>query len=81
MAEDSTSTAGWKEDSFNSGEKFSMAFSYRLSASMSVSLSGDASSGLKFMDIYNMMLGEAKRLGHSEKVKVPKQTSKYIDAR
>lgn len=62
-------------------DKFAMAFSYRLASSMSMYLTGDAQKGMQLMEIYNGILGEAKRIGNSEKVKVPPQTSKYQDAR
>lgn len=61
--------------------KFVMAFSYRLASSMSMYLTGDAANGLKLMDIYNGLIGEAKRIGNSEKVKVVIPTSKYQEAR
>lgn len=60
---------------------FSLAFSYRLASSMALPLMGDASIGLKMMDIYNGMIQEAKRIGGREKVKKPNQPSSYIDAR
>lgn len=61
--------------------KFVMAFSYRLAASMAIPVAGDAAKGLELRDIYNAILSEAKRLESSEKIKVPPQGSKYIDAR
>jgi hypothetical protein len=61
--------------------KFVMAFSYRLAATMAHQLTGDASLGLKMMDLYNVILSEAKRLGHSEKVKKPPQSSSTANSR
>jgi hypothetical protein len=62
-------------------DKFAMAFSYRLASSMAVPLTGDADKGLKLMEIYNAILGEAKRLGSSEKRTKPNQDSNYVNAR
>lgn len=62
-------------------DKFAMAFSYRLAASMSPSLSGDSNKGLKLMDIYNVILSDAKRIGSSEKIKKPPEKCSYIEAR
>lgn len=61
--------------------KFVMAFSHRLAASMAKYITGDANLGLEHMNIYNGLISEAKRLGHSEKIKVPNQSSKYVDSR
>lgn len=62
-------------------DKFAMAFSYKLASSMNMSLSGDANKSLKLLDIYNVILSEAKRIGATEKVKKPFRKSGYIDAR
>jgi len=61
--------------------KFVIALSYRLAASMAHTLTGDASIGLKLMDVYNAILSEAKRIGYSERIKKPSQTSSYQNAR
>lgn len=62
-------------------DKFNMAFSYRLAASMAMLLTGDADKGLKLMGIYNILLAEAKRIGNSEKVKAPPESQKYLNSR
>lgn len=61
--------------------KFNIAFSYRLAAEVCVPITGDVQKGLQLMQVYNAMLGEAKRIGSSEKVKKPTQTSKYLESR
>ena len=61
--------------------RFVMVFSYKLAASMAHTLTGDVDMGIKLLDIYNMYLGEAKRLGYQERKKKPKQTSSYVNSR
>lgn len=61
--------------------KFVMAFSYRLAASMAKSLTGDNQLGVTMTQLYNSILGEAKRLNNSENRKKPDHANKYIDAR
>lgn len=62
-------------------DKFAMAFSYRLASSMALALSADPKKGLQLMDIYNLILSEAKRIGAIEKIKKPNRKSNYIDSR
>jgi len=62
--------------------KFILALSYKLAASAAHTLIGDADKGLKLLDVYNGVLGEAKRLGYIERIKKPKKiTSSYQNAR
>lgn len=69
-----TNTALWSK-------KFITALSYRLAAELCMTITGDAKKSLELMSIYNAFLGEAKRLGNSEKRKVVKETSRYGDSR
>ena len=61
--------------------KFNTTFSYKLAAETCVSITGDAQKAMNLMNIYNGLLGEAKRVSSSEKYKKPTQTSKYLEAR
>lgn len=61
--------------------KFVMAFSYKLASSMTMSISGDVTKATALSDIYNNLIGEAKRIGNSEKRKVPNVSSSYQDGR
>lgn len=69
-----TDTTKWSNE-------FNMAFSYRLSAAMAISLTGAAEKGLQAGQTYNSLIGEAKRLSSSEKPKVPAEDCKYIKGR
>lgn len=62
-------------------DKFIMALSYRLSASIAHTLTGDVDKGLKLMQLSNAYVSEAKRIGHREQKKKPPQTSSYKNAR
>lgn len=61
--------------------KFVMALSYRLAASMAHTLVGSAEIGEKLMNIYGLILSEAKRISGSEKKKKPNQESSYVNSR
>lgn len=61
--------------------KFCLALSYKLAACMAHTLIGSAEKGLKLMEIYSMVLSEAKRTSGVEKLKKPVQTSSYQNSR
>ena len=61
--------------------KFIMAFSYRLSASICMELTGDDKKALTLMEIYNNYIHEAKRLAHHEKKRKPGQSNPIVDSR
>ena len=62
-------------------DKFNMAFSYRLAAEMAIPLIGDSNKSEQMLNIYGAIIGEAKRIGNSEKVEKPTQTSNYQNGR
>ncbi len=62
-------------------DKFNIAFSYRLSASMCMYLTGDSDKANNLMMLYSGIVGEAKRLGFHEKKSKPYRDSGYINAR
>jgi hypothetical protein len=62
-------------------DKFNMAFSYRLAAEMAIPLQADAKKAADMLILYNGIVGEAKRIGASEKIKQPNQTSRYQTSR
>jgi len=61
--------------------KFVMALSYRLAAAMAHTLVGSPEVGIQLMNVYNVMLSEAKRISGSEKKKKPNQESSYQNSR
>ena len=61
--------------------KFSLALSYKIAASMAHQLIGSSEKGLKLLEIYNLVLYEAKRISGMEKIKKPTQTSSYQNSR
>jgi len=61
--------------------KFYLSVSYKLAAAMAGVLTGDTEKGLKLMQVYNAILGEAKRIGASEQKKKPPRKSSYQSAR
>lgn len=61
--------------------KFVMAFSYRLAASMAIAIGADEQKSIAMSNLYNSILPEAKRLNSSEKIRVPNKPQKYIDSR
>lgn len=61
--------------------KFKTAFSYRLAVDLCMAITGDAKKTGDLLQFYNMLISEAKRLGHTEKRKVDDQKSRYADSR
>lgn len=61
--------------------KFCIALSYKLSAAMAMSLTGDKDKSTTAGLIYNSLIGDAKRLSFSEKPKTNQTPSAYINAR
>lgn len=61
--------------------KFCIAMTYRLGAVTTMSISGDVEKSLKLMQLYNLILDEAKRILSSEKRKTPPESSAYLNAR
>lgn len=61
--------------------KFITAFSYRLAAEICIPVTGDANKAINLMNIYNVFISDAKRLGHTEKRKSTEGSSEYINAR
>lgn len=61
--------------------EFIMAFSYRLSAAMAMSLTGAKDKGIEAMQLFNGLISEAKRLSFSEKPKKNDEDCGYINAR
>lgn len=69
------------EDTTIYDSKFVMALSYRLAAAMAHQLTGSAELGLQLMNVYTALVGEAKRVGNTEKIRKPKQVSSYQNSR
>lgn len=61
--------------------KFTEAVSYKLAAKIANKLIADPAMALKMSELYQRALSEAARIGASEQVKKPKQTSGYKSAR
>lgn len=61
--------------------KFAIAFSERLSAQISIPLTGDAAVAQTHLAVYNLLLAEAKRVGYSEQKKKPHPVRGYQDSR
>lgn len=62
-------------------DRFIEAVSYKLAATICMSLTGDAQLALQFRDMYNVMVSESKRRSHREKRKKHHTTSSYKAAR
>lgn len=61
--------------------KFAIAFSERLSAQISIPLTGDAAVAQTHLAVYNLLISEAKRIGYNEQRKKPHRVQGYRDAR
>ncbi|NJO00393.1 MAG: hypothetical protein HC880_00755 [Bacteroidia bacterium] len=62
-------------------QKFINALSYKLASMISHTLIGDPSIALKMAQIYEGLIGQAKRLDFQQKIRKPNQESGYINSR
>ncbi len=69
------------EDTTIFSPNFILAFSYKLGAAMAITLTVNQELGLALATMYAGMISEAKRIGWSERIKIPSQTSSYKTAR
>jgi len=69
------------EDTTIYDAKFAQAIGYKLAAMLAHQLTGSAELGLKLLEAYQGIVGEAKRISYSERLKKPVQTSSYQNSR
>ena len=61
--------------------KFCIAFAFKLAALIAPTLTGDGSKAITMLQMYGGLINEEKRIGESEKIKKPTQSSGYQRSR